>query len=70
MASEEAEIVINGVKLDSRQSMALRLAVTNFHSDNADPDRLGKDAHGRSMTKHYRERSAEILSLIIGEKII
>jgi hypothetical protein len=28
MAAKEAEIVINGVKLDSRQSMTLRVAVT------------------------------------------
>ncbi|MCS4090130.1 hypothetical protein [Rhizobium sp. BK176] len=69
MAFEEAEITINGVKLDDRQSMALRVAVTNFHADNADPDRLGKDDHGRSMTKHYRDRCADILSMIFKEKV-
>lgn len=61
----EANIVINGVELTNAQSMALRVAVTTFNGDMAsDPDRLGTDEHGRTMTKAYRERTAEILSLI------
>jgi hypothetical protein len=70
MAFEEADIVINGVRLDSRQSATLRVAVTFFHNDNTDPDRLGKDTYGRFMTKQYREDSAEILTLILGAKVI
>lgn len=67
----EPDIVINGTKLTSAQSMALRVAGTNFHSENvSDPDRLGTDEHGRTMTQAYRERSAEVLSLILGTQIV
>lgn len=40
------------------------------HSANAsDPYRLGTDDNGRTLTKGYRERSAEVLSLILGTPI-
>jgi hypothetical protein len=67
---DESRIVINGVELTEGQSMTLRVAVTNLHSQMAsDPDRLGTDDNGRTLTKGYRERSAEVLSLIHGTLI-
>jgi hypothetical protein len=41
MAHTEPEVFINGQKLNSGQSMTLRVALSSFHSDMAQPGALG-----------------------------
>lgn len=60
----EANITVNGTPLNSAQSMAVRIALTAFHSDMTQPDALGSDEHGKKMANLYRERLAEVLKLI------
>ena len=60
----EADITINGVALSYSQSMTLRVALTGFLMDLADPNHLGTDEHGQTMTKLYRQRASEIQDLI------
>ncbi len=63
--SEEAIVTINGVPLSSAQSMTFRVAVSQFFSEmSADPCALGEDEHGVTMTRHYKERCAEIIALM------
>lgn len=58
-------MVIEGVTLTPSQSMTLRVAISNFMSDMADPLALGDDEHGRFMTKAYRDRCREIEHLLL-----
>lgn len=64
----EADVTINGVPLTFGQSMALRVAANNFAMELQDPDALGDDEGGRSITKGYRERLAEVLGLMTRDK--
>lgn len=65
----EAEITIEGVRLSFGQSMALRVAASNFLTTlSHDPEALGSDEHGRHMAKNYRERLSEILKLMVGDR--
>jgi hypothetical protein len=61
----EADIIINGVRLSPAQSMAVRVAITAYHSDMCNPDALGDDEHGRAMTRAYHDRLLEVLRIII-----
>ena len=65
----EADITINGVQLNFGQSMALRVAATNFHMQMSDLAALGDDESGRrGSSKGYRERLSEVLKLMIGDR--
>lgn len=64
----EAEITINGRKLSSAESMAVRVQVASALHDFADPDRLGTDDHGRSMTKLYRESLSNVQDYIMSNQ--
>lgn len=62
----EPDVTINGVALTFGQSMALRVAVSNFVMTlQDDPDALGTDKHGRIMTENYSKRLTEVLKLMI-----
>ena len=61
----EPEITINGTNLTPGQAMAVRVAITSYHSKMADPNALFDDDHGHTMTKLYRQRLGEVLKLII-----
>lgn len=61
----EPEIIINGSNLTPAQAMAVRVAITSYHSEMADPNALFDDDHGHRMTKAYRQRLGEVLKLII-----
>jgi len=62
MAHREAEIVINGVRLTDAQSMTLRVAVTNFAMELAEPEYL--EALG-PIGPLYRERLDELQHIIV-----
>ncbi|MBN3757209.1 hypothetical protein G3N95_30005 [Paraburkholderia sp. Tr-20389] len=62
---QPADIMINGRVLTSAESECLRAAVTSFLDDMQDDDALGKDEHGRLMTKAYRVAMERILSLML-----
>ena len=64
MAYTEPKITINGVELDEGQAITLRVAITVFLADMAPDDELGSDEHGRTMVRHYRKRSKELLRLL------
>ena len=61
----EPEITINETALNSAQAMAVRVAITSYHIEMQDDDALGDDAHGRLMTKGYRDRLSEVLRIIM-----
>lgn len=60
----EAAITINGHVLTEGQSMALRVAVTDFYSQMQNPEALGTDEHGLRMVEGYRARLYEVLRQI------
>lgn len=62
---DEAEIIINGHKLTPGESMTVRVAVTNMHNEMSNPDALGTDDMGRSITKGYMKNSYSVLQKII-----
>lgn len=64
----EADVTINGVSLSFGQSMALRVAATNFAMELQEPDALGDDDVGRGIAKGYRERLGEILRLMTRDR--
>lgn len=45
----EPTITINGHTLTSAQAMAVRIAISSFHTEMGDPDALGDDKHGKQM---------------------
>jgi hypothetical protein len=51
-ASDEADIVINGVPLSRQESMTFRVALEGFASD-LHANLLGDDEHGRVMKAGY-----------------
>lgn len=55
----EAAITINGVVLTPGQSMTVRVALNSFAMD-LNADGLGDDDHGKTMTRLYLGRVAEI----------
>lgn len=60
----EAKITVNGQELTTAQSLAVRVALSSYHSEmSSNPDALGNDDHGRRMTAAYRDRLAETLQL-------
>lgn len=63
MADEEPTITINGHPINSAQAMAVRVAVSSFHTEMGAPDALGDDEHGRLMAAAYRARLTEVLRL-------
>lgn len=63
--ADEPTITINGQMLTKGQAMAVRVAITNFHDDMHKADTLGKDEHGLAMTKAYRERLTEVITIIL-----
>lgn len=63
----DAIITIRGTALTDGQAAALRVAVTSFHSEMADPDALGDDEPGRLLAKAYRECLTEVLNLLLKE---
>jgi hypothetical protein len=62
----EPTITINGVTLTTAQTMTVRVAIESFAMD-LQSGVLGKDAHGKAMTKGYLARIAEIRILIFGK---
>lgn len=62
----EPVITINGRTLIEPQAMAVRVAITSYHAELQDPDHLGSDRDGRRLTHAYRDRLAEVLSIILG----
>lgn len=69
MSMPEPQITINGVALTQAQAMAVRVAITSYHSEMCNPTALGEDATGRGITKGYHTRLSEVLSLIFGHPI-
>lgn len=61
----EASITIEGTPLTFAQSMTLRVALETFILG-LKADGLGDDKTGKSMTKSYLARAAEISALIHG----
>lgn len=61
----EPSITINGHELTQAQSMAVRMAITNFHAETADPHALGRDEHGLRMCTAYHLRLDEVLKIIL-----
>lgn len=52
---KEANIVINGQQLSEQESMTLRVAIGCFIISMAEPEPLGSDEHGETMTVSYRK---------------
>lgn len=61
----EPLVSINGVQLTSAQTVALRVAVSNYLTDLQDTD-LGDDPHGKAVTKLYLARLQEVIELMHG----
>jgi hypothetical protein len=66
--SDEPDIIINGVRLNTAQAMTVRVALTSFGLEMNEPDALGDDEHGRAMSKLYRERAAEVVRLMLAAR--
>lgn len=63
----EPLVSINGVQLTNAQTVALRVAVSNYLSDLQDSN-LGDDPHGQAVTKLYLARLQEVSELMQGAK--
>lgn len=63
----EPEIMVNGVKLSSAQSMAVRVAATSFADNMGVEDALGSDDVGRALAKGYRDRLSEVIAIMLGQ---
>lgn len=63
----EPLVSINGVQLTNAQTVALRVAVSNYLSDLQDSN-LGDDPHGQAVTKLYLARLQEVSELMHGAK--
>jgi len=66
MSDLEAAITINGHTLTDAQSATVRVALESFASD-LKADGLGDDKHGKTMTKLYLARVAEIRKVLYGK---
>ncbi len=60
----EAEIIINGVKLSPGQAMTVRVALQSFATDMAQPDALGSDVTGRAIAAGYLRNISTINNAI------
>lgn len=60
----EANIVINNISLTEGQSMAVRVAISNYYLElTTKQDLLGDDKHGKEIAKLYEKRLAETIRL-------
>jgi hypothetical protein len=66
-SQSEATITIAGTQLTFAQSMTLRVAICAFAIDMSKKNALGSDDTGRAIAAAYRERSEEIIQLILKE---
>jgi len=64
---EEANIIINGKTLDSRDSMTLRVALESFAMSLCSDD-IGDDEHGQVMKKLYMQSVERIRVPLYGTK--
>lgn len=62
---EEAEVIINGYTLNYQESMTLRVAMNTFLSEMLDPDALGGDDTGKSISTNYAKHARNILNHIM-----
>jgi hypothetical protein len=60
----EADIVINGVKLNTAQSMTLRVAISMFIMDMKQPNALGGDETGEGIRQGYLRNAGEVQGII------
>lgn len=61
----EAKITINGHLVTDAHAMAIRVACGSYLQEmSGNPDALGDDEHGRTMTKLYKMRLDEVMRLI------
>ena len=58
----EADVIINGVRLTEAQAMTLRVAISGFLPA------CGDDDHGRFMSAAYRKAKLEIFNLMVDKK--
>lgn len=56
----EPLITVNGIELSVSQCMAVRVAIADFALHLNDPNYLGKDEHGWTVTRLYKARLAEV----------
>ena len=63
----EAHVVINGVTLTFGQSMALRVAASDFHMQMSDHETA--EAIGWQLADGYKARLSEVLKLMIGNAV-
>lgn len=63
----EAHVAINGVPLTFGQSMALRVAASDFHMQMSDHETA--EAIGWQLADGYKARLSEILRLMIGSAV-
>lgn len=61
--SKEADITISGQPLTEAQSMTVRVALGSFMLGLKE-DGLGDDATGQAIAEGYKQRLAEIITLI------
>lgn len=61
----EAEIIINGTRLNTAQAMTVRVALTQFLIDMNPVDALGADTHGRFMRDAYRQNGSAVQQIIV-----
>ena len=66
--NKEADIYINGTKLDTAQAITLRVAVSSMLMQMLTPDALGLgySSVGKEIAASYRERLVEIENIIFG----
>ena len=62
----EADVTINGAPLSFGQSMALRVAASDFLMQMDDPEIV--EGLGQQLAQGYRDRLKEILSLMIADR--
>lgn len=57
-------ILINGQQLTEAQATTVRVAVSSFMHDMEEPEALGKDDTGKSITAGYHDRCREVLGFM------
>lgn len=57
-------ITINGQQLTEAQATTVRVAVSSFMHDMEEPEALGKDETGKSITAGYVDRCREVIGLM------
>ncbi len=66
--SREPTITINGRPLTPSEAMAVRVAISSYHGEMADPTALGDDEHGRAMVAAYRRNLSAVLVMMLGTR--